>query len=178
MSSPKASQYGTNAMSETKPLGSPKASGIPQLTKRKTVVTTEGGTKKLVNTNDLVKAQALDEHPKLSARRGKSKDQCCRDIFGDFFGFGSNPPGVMSKGAAPVNVKGEKEKFIKALKEEAKQFDLETIKNDLNKKIDQIAVGIKKEEKKLIVTEEKQLRNLDKLTYMAEYLEEDNQKTT
>lgn len=84
----------------------------------------------------------------------------------------------MAKGSAPVNVKGEKEKFIKALKEESKQFDLETIKNDLNKKIDQIAVGIKKEEKKVIVTEEKQLRNLDKLTYMAEYLEEDNQKTT
>lgn len=30
------------------------------------------------------------------------------DIFGDFFGFGPNPPGCMSKGTEPIDLKKEK----------------------------------------------------------------------
>ena len=37
--------------------------------------------------------------------------------------------------------------------------------------------GIKKEEKNIMTDEERQLRNLDKLKYMSEYLHEDNLNT-
>jgi len=45
---------------------------------------------------------------------------------------------------------------------------------DLNAKLDQIVRSIKKEEKIIINDEERQLRNLDKLEYMSQYLNEDH----
>jgi len=72
---------------------------------------------------------------KLKNRRNSKKDKIS-DVFGDFFGFGANPPGCMAKGAAPVNFRLEKEKYIALLKEEAKRYDLNSIKTDLENKID------------------------------------------
>lgn len=77
-------------------------------------------------------------------RRNTKKDQIS-DVFGDFFGFGPNPPGCMAKGAPPVDFKKEKENFISLLKEEMKSFDIEAIKVDLNEKQNQIGQAIKKE---------------------------------
>ena len=48
---------------------------------------------------------------------------------------------------------------------------------DLNNKTNQIVQSIKKEEKHIIDDEERQLRNLDKLDYMSQYLQEDNVST-
>lgn len=45
---------------------------------------------------------------------------------------------------------------------------------DLNQKMDQIVTSIKKEEKIIMNDEERQLRNLDKLEYMSQYLNEDH----
>jgi hypothetical protein len=63
------------------------------------------------------------------------------------------------------------------LREEASRYDLHTIKDDLDKKIILIVKGIKKEEKMIMNEEDRQLRNLDKLHYMYEYLQEDNRST-
>jgi hypothetical protein len=86
-------------------LGSPG----PGVTKRKTVVMTADGLKKIVNTEDLLNAQSIVDETKLSSRRGKKQ---MTDVFGVFFGIESNPPGTLNKGSQPVNFKGEKEKFI------------------------------------------------------------------
>jgi len=83
------------------------------------------------------------------------KKEKISDVFGDFFGFGANPPGCMSKGAAKVDYKIEKEKFIAYVKDEAKTYDIDSIKIDLGNKISQIAKGIKKEEKNIVVNEER-----------------------
>jgi hypothetical protein len=96
------------------------------------------------------------------------------DIFGDFFGFGPNPPGCMAKNTQPVDVKKEKERFINLLTAEAKRYDIQGMHIDLNKKMDQIVHNIKKEEKVIMNDEERQLRNLDKLEYMSQYLNEDH----
>jgi|TARA_B110000305_G_C19433137_1_gene637353 exoribonuclease R len=48
---------------------------------------------------------------------------------------------------------------------------------DLNAKLDQIVRSIKKEEKIIMNDEERQLRNLDKLEYMSQYLNEDHVQT-
>lgn len=127
-----------------------------------------------------VSAPQEEEIPSTSrgqARRNKKTKQQIDDVFGDFFGFGPNPPGCMKKDGPPTNFKLEKEKFMKALKDEVKSYDLETIKTDLHAKIDQIVVGIKKEERNIITDEDRQLRNLDKLNYMQQYLKEDNVST-
>mmetsp|Transcript_5876 Transcript_5876/g.9508 ORF Transcript_5876/g.9508 Transcript_5876/m.9508 type:complete len:89 (-) Transcript_5876:1812-2078(-) len=48
---------------------------------------------------------------------------------------------------------------------------------DLNNKMEGIVKGIKKEEKIIMNDEERQLRNLDKLEYMSQYLNEDHTLT-
>ena len=47
-------------------------------------------------------------------------------------------------------------------------------KDDMDTKIDDITHAIKKEEKLIMNDEDKQLRQVDKLHYMYEYLQEDN----
>jgi len=58
------------------------------------------------------------------ASRRQSKKEKASDIFGDFFGFGPNPPGCMSKGAEPIDLKKEKEIFLGLLSNEAKRYDV------------------------------------------------------
>lgn len=58
------------------------------------------------------------------------------DIFGDFFGFGANPAGCMSKGAEPIDIKKEKERFINLLTQETKRYDVNGMTIDLNQKMD------------------------------------------
>jgi len=41
---------------------------------------------------------------KFATRRAVKKEKAS-DIFGDFFGFGANPPGCMSKGAEAIDLK-------------------------------------------------------------------------
>lgn len=107
-------------------------------------------------------------------KRRSQKNQKASDIFGDFFGFGANPPGCMSKGAEPIDIKKEKERFINLLTQETKRYDVNGMTIDLNQKMDQIVTSIKKEEKIIMNDEERQLRNLDKLEYMSQYLNEDH----
>lgn len=153
-------------------LGSP----VNNPTKRKTVVVTDDGIKKLINTNELLEFQEQQKQGKANNRRNVKKDKIS-DVFGDFFGFGPNPPGCMSKGAPEVNFKAEKEKFLGLMKNESKQYDIEAIKVDLINKQNQIAQQIRKEQKNMTVGEERQLRNIDKLDYMFKYLKEDNIQT-
>ena len=108
------------------------------------------------------------------AQRRTAKETRASDIFGDFFGFGPNPPGCMSKGAAPVDLKVEKAKFLELLNAEAKRYDIQGMHYDLNTKMESIVKAIKKEEKIIMNDEERQLRNLDKLEYMSQYLNEDH----
>ena len=108
------------------------------------------------------------------AQRRTDKHTRASDIFGDFFGFGPNPPGCMSKGAAPIDLKSEKAKFLELLSAEAKRYDIQGMHFDLNTKMEQIVKAIKKEEKIIMNDEERQLRNLDKLEYMSQYLNEDH----
>ena len=149
--------------------------------KRKTIVT-ESGTKKVVNLD----ADGIELGAKISPRspgngkfasRRQSKKEKASDIFGDFFGFGPNPPGCMSKGAEPIDLKKEKEIFLGLLSNEAKRYDVQGMHVDLNAKLDQIVRSIKKEEKIIMNDEERQLRNLDKLEYMSQYLNEDHVQT-
>lgn len=42
----------------------------------------------------------------------------------------------MSKGAEPINVKGEKEKFSALLQAEAKKYDVNNMKTNMSSKID------------------------------------------
>lgn len=58
------------------------------------------------------------------------------DIFGDFFGFGPNPPGCMSKGTDVIDLKKEKEKFLGLLGLEAKRYDVQGMHVDLNGKME------------------------------------------
>lgn len=148
--------------------------------KRKTIVT-ESGTKKVINMDaDGVDAKISPRSPtgngKFASRR-QSKKEKASDIFGDFFGFGPNPPGCMSKGAEPIDLKKEKEIFLGLLSNEAKRYDVQGMHVDLNAKLDQIVRSIKKEEKIIMNDEERQLRNLDKLEYMSQYLNEDHVQT-
>ena len=108
------------------------------------------------------------------AQRRNHKQARASDIFGDFFGFGPNPPGCLSKGAAPIDLKAEKAKFLELLSSEAKRYDIQGMHFDLNTKMEQIVKAIKKEEKIIMNDEERQLRNLDKLEYMSQYLNEDH----
>jgi len=57
---------------------------------------------------------------------------------------------------------------------ETKRYDVNGMTIDLNQKMDQIVTSIKKEEKIIMNDEERQLRNLDKLEYMSQYLNEDH----
>lgn len=91
---------------------------------------------------------------KLQRHRNKKKNEIS-DIFGDFFGFGPNPPGCMAKGAPPVNYKQEKDKFLQLITLESKRYDILSIQTDLNGKIEQIVKGIKKEEKNIMTDEER-----------------------
>mgnify|MGYP006077875109 CR=1 FL=1 len=108
------------------------------------------------------------------AQRRTDKQARASDIFGDFFGFGPNPPGCLSKGAPQVDLKAEKAKFLDLLSSEAKRYDIQGMHFDLNTKMEQIVKAIKKEEKIIMNDEERQLRNLDKLEYMSQYLNEDH----
>ena len=72
----------------------------------KTVVVTEDGSKKLVNTNELI--NEMNNHlsrsaKKLAAKRRDAGKGNVRDVFGDFFGLGANPPGCMAKDGPQVN---------------------------------------------------------------------------
>ena len=80
----------------------------------------------------------------------------------------------MAKNTQPVDVKKEKERFINLLSAEAKRYDVQGMHIDLHNKMDQIVHNIKKEEKVIMNDEERQLRNLDKLEYMSQYLNEDH----
>lgn len=80
----------------------------------------------------------------------------------------------MSKGTEPIDIKKEKEKFMSLLTQEGKRYDVQGMHLDLNQKMEQIVNGIKKEEKLIMNDEERQLRNLDKLEYMSQYLNEDH----
>jgi hypothetical protein len=80
----------------------------------------------------------------------------------------------LSKGAAPIDLKAEKAKFLELLSNEAKRYDIQGMHFDLNTKMEQIVKAIKKEEKIIMNDEERQLRNLDKLEYMSQYLNEDH----
>jgi len=111
-------------------------------------------------------------------RRKANKKEKISDVFGDFFGFGANPPGCLKKDLPNFDFKKEKVKFLAMLNEEIKQYDLQTIKSDMDSKIEIIVNGIKKEEKLIMNEENKQLRNLDKLHYMYDYLQEDNKATS
>lgn len=63
------------------------------------------------------------------------------------------------------------------LTQETKRYDVNGMTIDLNQKMDQIVTSIKKEEKIIMNDEERQLRNLDKLEYMSQYLNEDHVHT-
>ena len=112
-----------------------------------------------------------------SAREKRKANQKSKidDVFGDFFGFGQNPPGCMKKDMdKQPDWKKEKAKFIAQLKAEIKEYDLQGIQDDMDNKIEDITLAIKKEEKIIMNEEDKQLRQVDKLHYMYEYLEDDN----
>ena len=83
----------------------------------------------------------------------------------------------MAKGNPSIDIKKEKDKFIALLNSEAKRFDIQSMHIDLNTKIDNIVKNIGKDEKHIVDNEERQLRNLDKLDYMIQYLKEDNEST-
>ena len=83
----------------------------------------------------------------------------------------------MSKGTEAIDLKKEKEKFLGLLGLEAKRYDVQGMHVDLNGKMEQIVKTIKKEEKVIMNDEERQLRNLDKLEYMSQYLNEDHHLT-
>jgi hypothetical protein len=147
--------------------------------KRKTVVTDAAGAKHVVALDDGTGLGAVPVSPargRYGARKNLKKAQTT-DIFGDFFGFGPNPPGCMSKGAETIDLKKEKEKFLGLLGLEAKRYDVQGMHVDLNNKMESIVKTIKKEEKVIMNDEERQLRNLDKLEYMSQYLNEDHHLT-
>ncbi len=83
----------------------------------------------------------------------------------------------MSKGSEPIDIKKEKERFLALLTQEAKRYDIQKMHEELDQKIVNIVQSIKKEEKVIMNDEERQLRNLDKLNYMSQYLKEDHSRT-
>lgn len=104
--------------------------------KRKTVIT-DNGSKRVVDAGSRGGVASPTEYSasKLDARRTKKKEKV-NDIFGDFFGFGPNPPGCMSKGTEPIDLKREKEKFLSALNAETKRYDAAGMINGLKNKTD------------------------------------------
>lgn len=179
---PKTSKPNTSQVSTRKTLvsGVDKGRVSPNLGVRRKTITTESGARKVVREpSPLPQEPEEDTQPQYSSRIKNKRQQKKKidDVHGDFFGFGPNPPGCMKKDGKPVNFKVEKEKFVKLLKEEVKSYDLQSIQTDLNVQIDRYVNGIKKEEKNIMSEEERQLRNLDKLNYMEEYLQEDNLHT-
>lgn len=81
----------------------------------------------------------------------------------------------MSKDGPSVDVKKEKDKFLSLLELEAKNYNIQSMYTDLNHKTESIVKTIFTEQKNIINDEEKQLRNLDKLEYMNQYIQEDYQ---
>ena len=67
-----------------------------------------------------------NKNSKFEERRRK-KDSKVSDVFGDFFGFGPNPPGCMSKNTEPIDIKKEKEKFLAMLVQEGKRYDVHSM---------------------------------------------------
>lgn len=63
---------------------------------------------------------------------------------------------------------------MKMLGEASKKYDITEMNIDLNKKMEHIVLGIRKEEKVVANNEQKMLRNLDRLDYMSQYLQEDH----
>jgi hypothetical protein len=61
----------------------------------------------------------------------------------------------MAKGNPNVDVKKEKDKFMNLLTQEAKRYDIQSMHNDLNNKINNIVANIKKDEKHIIDDEER-----------------------
>ena len=108
--------------------------GLP---KRKTVIT-DNGSKRVVEAGSrggvASPTEGYGSASKLETRRNKKKEKV-NDIFGDFFGFGPNPPGCMSKGTEPIDLKREKEKFIGALNSEAKRYDAAGMINGLRTRL-------------------------------------------
>lgn len=148
--------------------------------KRKTILGEDGKRRVVQNLPSSPGSPALADRSPTSAEKSRRRRQLKKgdgDIFGDFFGFGPNPAGCLSKGAEPINVKAEKDKFGQLITAEAKRYDVNSMKTNLNTKIDQIVKGIKKDQRIIMNDEERQLRNLDKLSYMQEYLIEDNTTT-
>jgi hypothetical protein len=72
----------------------------------------------------------------MSFRRKDMKNARASDIFGDFFGFGPNPPGCMSKNTEPIDLKKEKQKFLDLLTQEAKRYDIQGMHFNLNTKME------------------------------------------
>lgn len=54
-----------------------------------------------------------------------------------------------------MDVKKEKDKFMNLLTQEAKRYDIQSMHNDLNNKINNIVANIKKDEKHIIDDEER-----------------------
>ena len=97
---------------------------------------------------------ARSQNQKYADRRLKKQEKV-QNIFGDFFGFGPNPPGSSSKNTEPIDVKKEKEKFMHLLGLEAKRYDVQGMHIELNNKLEGIVKGIKKEEKIIMNDEER-----------------------
>lgn len=160
----------------------------PTKSMKRAVTMNEDGEKRVVNLDEAKSPiKKVKSKPPLSGiirspnqryieRRNKNKEKVA-DIFGDYFGFGSIPEGALKKDGNPINVKNEKNAFIAYLDEEAKKYDVAEMHVDLEKKMEVILGGIKKEQKAIMNDEERQLRNLDRLEYMAQYLKEDYSST-
>ena len=101
------------------------ASPTRMAVKRKTVIT-ESGSKRIIDKNEMERSPAAGSATKnrLDVRRAKKKAKAA-DVFGDFFGFGANPAGCMSKGTEPIDLKKEKERFLGLLTSETKRYDIE-----------------------------------------------------
>ena len=62
----------------------------------------------------------------------------------------------------------------RSLTQETKRYDVNGMHVDLNQKMDKAVTSIMKEEKIIMNDEERQLRNLEKLEHMSQYLTEDH----
>lgn len=141
---PKASFAGKGRTTIRSPgagsLGASEAMASPSrgLPKRKTVIT-DNGSKRVVEAGSrgglASPTEGYGSASKLETRRNKKKEKV-NDIFGDFFGFGPNPPGCMSKGTEPIDLKREKEKFLGALNAESKRYDAAGMITGLKNKTD------------------------------------------
>lgn len=108
-------------------------SPIGNMKKRKTMVDPSGN-KHVVTDSDLNVPSSPQGRGRYGARKNKKTQE--HDIFGDFFGFGPNPPGCMSKGTDAIDLKKEKEKFLGLLGLEAKRYDVQGMHVDLNGKME------------------------------------------